>query len=791
MKTIWRNFLNVLRHFKMATLLNIVGLSVAFTAFTLILMQQEYHYNFDRMHSGVESIFRVHEVNGGVPQPILYRPFARAFATSSPHIVSSALSLEGGGLDNLAFTITRNGAKERYKEPRMLVTPQYPLLFAFDIVEGDRQALEDPQKALIPLSMAQKWFGNESAVGRQLDLSGGKGYLVIGGVFRDFPLNSSVVNAIYYSIDPKENYDNWKNQNYTLYIRLDDPANNQMVVDNFEKTYDIKAVLGEDASWGPDGKQIELAPLTDLHFLTNVQWDTFPKADRPTLLILLAIGFVIVGIAGINFINFSTALMPMRIKSINTQKVLGSSEGLLRAGIVVEAVGISVLAYLLSLVWLHICSLSSIASFVDADIRIGEHPGIVAITGGLAVCVGLLAGLYPAYYITSFPPALVLKGSFGLSPKGRQLRNVLIGIQFVVSFVLIIGAIFMYLQNYFMQHAPLGYNTDQVIVAEINANINKSRTAFTQQLKSSAGIEDVAYGNMVLGSRDDYMGWGRMYKNTYIHFQCLPVDPAFFKVMGIEISDGRAFREEDANAPKGLLIFNERARTEFDMQLNEQVNDMEIIGFIRDVKFASFRTPVAPMAFLVWGKYEWGGDRPVSYSRSYIKVKAGHDLRAAMNHVKQTLEAFDSDYLFDVRFYDEVLNRTYKNEQKIGKLITLFSLLTVFISIVGVFGLVVFDSEYRKKEIGIRKVLGSTTEEILLLFNKTYICILLICFVLAVPLAWYGVHRWLENFAYKTPMYVWVYGVAFLAVMIITVLTVTFQNWKTANANPVDSIKSE
>lgn len=791
MKTIWRNFLNVLRHFKMATLLNVLGLSVAFTAFTLILMQQDHHHHFDRMHPGVESIFRVHYVQGGVAQSILCRPLARAFATSSPHIVAAALASEGAVDSRLAFTITRNGAKVRYKEPRMLVTPQYPEVFAFDMVEGERLALEDPRKALIPLSMARKLFGDESAVGQQLDLPGENDFFVIGGVYHDLPLNSSVTNVIYYSIDPKENYDSWGNQNYTFYIRLDDPANKQLVVDNFEKTYNIKAALGENATWGPDGIQLQPTPLTDLHFLTTVEWDTSPKANRPTLFILLAIGFVIVGIAGINFINFSTALTPMRIKSINTQKVLGSPESLLRGGIIVEAVGISVLAYLLSLVWLHLCNLSSIATFVDADIRIGEHPGLVAATGALAVGVGLLAGLYPAYYITSFPPALVLKGSFGLSPKGRQLRNFLIGIQFVVSFALIIGAIFMYLQNYYMQHAPLGYDTDQVIVTEINPTINKSREAFTQQLKSSAGIEDVAYGTMLLGSRDQYMGWGRMYKDRVINFQCLPVDPNFFKVMGIEVADGRAFREEDANAPKGLLIFNERARSDFNMQLNDKVEGLEIIGFIKDVKFASFRTPVAPMAFLVWGKYEWDSDRPVSYWRSYIKVKAGHDLRAAMTHVKQTLESFDPDYLFDVRFYDEILNQTYKNEQKIGKLITLFSLLTVFISIVGVFGLVVFDSEYRKKEIGIRKVLGSTTKEILILFNKTYLRILLICFVLAVPLAWYGVNRWLENFAYKTPMHVWVYVVAFLAVTLITILTVTFQNWRAANANPVNSIKSE
>ena len=179
---------------------------------------------------------------------------------------------------------------------------------------------------------------------------------------------------------------------------------------------------------------------------------------------------------------------------------------------------------------------------------------------------------------------------------------------------------------------------------------------------------------------------------------------------------------------------------------------MEIVGFMPDVKFASFRTEVTPMAFFVWGTNNWG-NQP---NYAYIKVKAGSDLRGAMQHVKTTLQSFDPEYPFNVRFFDEVLNGLYEKERSLSSLITLFSLIAIFISVVGVFGLVVFDSEYRKKEIGIRKVLGSTTEEIIVMFNKTYIRILCVCFVLGAPIAGYVVHRWLENFAYKTPMYWWV-----------------------------------
>jgi putative ABC transport system permease protein len=257
--------------------------------------------------------------------------------------------------------------------------------------------------------------------------------------------------------------------------------------------------------------------------------------------------------------------------------------------------------------------------------------------------------------------------------------------------------------------------------------------------------------------------------------------------MGVEIKEGRNFREDDAKTRQGAYIFNEKARDQYNLVLNDRIDSAEIVGFMPDVKFASFRTEVVPMAFFVWGTQNWGNQS----NYAYIKVKAGSDLRAAMTHVRNTLQTFDNEYPFNVRFFDEVINNLYEKEQKLSSLITLFSLVAIFISIVGVFGLVVFDSEYRRKEISIRKVFGSTTGEILIAFNKTYIRILAICFVLAAPMAWYAVDKWLENFAYKTPMYWWVYLVAFVIVFLLTVCTVTFQNWRAANMNPVESIKTE
>jgi putative ABC transport system permease protein len=342
----------------------------------------------------------------------------------------------------------------------------------------------------------------------------------------------------------------------------------------------------------------------------------------------------------------------------------------------------------------------------------------------------------------------------------------------------------MYLQNNFMQNSPLGYNKNELITVNIE-RIN-NRDAFINQLKAYHGIEDVTYSDWLLSSADQYNGWLLKYEGEDINFTGLRVDYTFLRVMGIEITEGRDFRAGDAYMQHGMFVFNETARKKFGMETGTRLEGWisgEVIGFMSDVKFASFREEVFPMAFFVRGT---GISNHV-----YIRLNAGVDKRAAMSHINASLAQFDSNNTYNVRFYDEVLQRLYEKEISLNSLITLFSLLAIFISIVGVFGLVVFDSECRRKEIGIRKIFGASTIGIIIMFNKSYFKILMICLVIAAPFAWYAVNRWLENFAYKTPMYWWVYLLAFMVVGVIMVCTITFQTWRVANDDPVKAIKTE
>lgn len=790
MKTILRNFISVLRRFKMATLLNILGLSIAFTAFMVIMMQVNYDYTFDSCQPQADAIFRLDKEYEGGLGSVVSRPFARAFTESSPHVKGGMIMTSWNS--EVFYYVEHNGERQNYQDAITGVTSGVTRVFHFDMVEGNETALDQPETAIIPESMARRLFGNESAMGKRLmSVETGNTLYTISGVFKDFPRNSSMRNIIYRQISPKENYDAYGNNNYHFFFRLDDPANIEDVKENFKKNFDATLQFGKDFTWESGGLDLRLTPLPELHFLTNTSYDTMPKASRQTVRVLFAIAFIILLIAGINFTNFSTALTPMRIKSINTQKVLGSPDNVLRLSLLAEAIIVSVVAYLISLGMLFVASKSFIASLLDADMAFSAQSEIIVATAIISLVVGVLAGGYPAYYITSFPPALVLKGSFGLSSKGRVLRSTLVSIQFVASFILIIGAMFMYLQNHYMQTTPLGYDKDELIIIELNSKINKNLGVLESELKTFSGIEELACSEQVLSSHDYYMGWGRDYKDREISFQCIPVTPSFLHAMGIKVTEGRDFRPEDDLKDTGCYIFNEKARQTYDLELGDKINGDEIIGFMPDVKFASFRNEVSPMTFYVWGKYRWGDEGNKYYSAAYVRVKAGSDLRAAMKHVKTSLTKIDPVYPFKVSFYDEILQRTYVKELKISNLITLFSVIAIFISIVGVFGLVVFESEYRRREVAVRKVLGSSTSQILVMFNRGYLFILVICFLLSAPVGFYGVYRWLENFAYRTPMYWWVFLVSFVIVSVITFITVTFQNWQVANSNPVDSMKTE
>ena len=452
MNTIVRNFMSVVRRFKLATVLNVLGLSVAFVAFMLIMMQVSYDNRFDSCQPEAERIFRFDLGNSTGQQAVIARPLARIFTESSPHIKAGCIV--SCFMQDYFFSVKRNEERVNFMEKWWFASPEIMQVFDFKMLEGDDKALMEPNSCILPESLVRKFFGNEPAIGQQLIDQSGKA-VTVKGVYHDFPRNSTLSNVVYVPLPEKQDYNDWGNFNYLFFVRLDDVSNKELIMENFKKNEEVNKALSNIWS-GQDGLDYILTSLPELHFQNNIIFDTLPKANRQTLLVLSSIAIVILVIAGINFTNFSTSLAPMRLRSINTQKVLGSTNGMLRMALCTEAVGISLAAYLVSLYLLYVVRRTPIASLIDAEVSFAGQSGVILLGGAIAIGVGLLAGLYPAYYMTSFQPAMVLKGNFGLSPTGKRMRNVLVGIQYVASFALIIGALFMYLQNHFMQSAPLG-----------------------------------------------------------------------------------------------------------------------------------------------------------------------------------------------------------------------------------------------------------------------------------------------------------------------------------------------
>lgn len=787
MKTLFRNLLSILRRYRIATILNVIGLSIAFVAFMIIMIQVDFERRFDRCHSTADRVFRVDLQNSGIFSSILPRAFIEDFLTSSPHIVSGTLICPY--LGDIYFTVNKDDEKVGFKETMQTCHPEIVSVFDFPIIEGDGGCLKEPDKVIIPESMARKMFGEKSAIGKTIHSEGliwtkntSKNQFldyIVGAVYRDFPENTQLRNVIYSAIDDHYGRTNFDQSNFICYVLLNDASLANDVADNFNKNFDFTNI-------GRPDEQTKLIPLTEIYYKDQHSDGTvFRCGDTSLTRLLIGIAILILIIAGINYTNFSNAMTPIRMKSVNTQKVFGADNSLIKSSLLAEAAIISLFSWLIGLLIISAVSESEWLTFIDVDLKLSHNVPIVIFTGLIALLTGIVAGLYPSLYIVSFPAALVLKGCFGLSSKGRVFRTVLVGFQFVISMTLIIAAIFMQLQNHFMKQYSLGFDKDQIAVVELSEDMyNKHGRAYSDELKMYPGIEDVAFASQKIGSQDNYSTSTTEYKGKKFQYFNLMVSPNFFQTMGIKMIEGRNFTEADVKEEYPICILNMTAKNNMEMELGMfnyyRAYQGDIVGFTEDIKITSVRKGENNICF-----FASEGDIPVSY----IRLKAGTNVHEAVSHIRETLKKIDSSYPFKIEFYDEIFNHLYQKETAIRSMITLFSILAVIISMVGVFGLVMFDSEYRRKEIGIRKVFGSTTNEILALFNKVYLRIVVICFVIAATIAYYFIHKWLEAFAYKTPLYWWVFALSFVIVFAITLLTVTIQNKRAANANPLDCIR--
>jgi putative ABC transport system permease protein len=387
----------------------------------------------------------------------------------------------------------------------------------------------------------------------------------------------------------------------------------------------------------------------------------------------------------------------------------------------------------------------------------------------------------------------VLKGAFSGTKTGQRLRYTLIGLQFVISLVLIICSSFIILQRRYMVDFDMGFDKEQLMFVHTTEYIGQNAETVEEQLKANPQILDVSWaaGNLLASTR---MGWGRDFNGTIVNFQCYAVSYDFPEFMGIEITEGRTFRKEDENNPNGTFIFNEAARMTYGFTLEDRVSghadqDAAIVGFCDDFSFKTLKEEVTPFALYVFGSEPWWHP-----STAFIRVAAGADYNEVKKHIGKVLSEWRYDFSpdeWEIYFFDENINWTYRKEESLSQLISLFTFIAIIISLMGVFGLVMFETQYRRREIALRRVNGATVQEILAMFCSRFVKIVLVCFAVAAPISWVIVDRYLATFAHRCPMYWWVFALALVAVLAVTIGVVVIRSWKAATADPANALKTE
>lgn len=780
MKNLLKNFWVTLTRFKMASALNIIGLAIAFAVFAIIMMQTNWELTYNHNFADHSNIFRVETslINkASDPTPNIPRPIGDQIGKSSPAITDYTLYNSG---QEMSFKIL-NSRGELINGIAQVssVMPSFTSVFGLECLEGDFKDFERPDASIIDQQTAHRLFGDQSAIGMQLL---GEDTTTIVAVFADLPHNCSFLKGVYRNIG-NQNIDNTSNWNYHYYYKTTPGTAMAELKTGIEKILEDYGSQVTD-----DGKiniYLRLMPLDDIYFNSG-------QGNKALTSILIAIAFLIIGIAIINFINFFMAMVPIRIRSVNINKIFGTPTAALRANVIAETLGIVVISFLLSLLLIQAATRTQIADFVDCSLNISDNHVIISLVAIFAVATGVISGLYPAYYITKFSPMLVLQGSFGRSKTGQRMRMTLVTVQFVISIALIIAAIFVQLQTKFMRDHNMGFDRNRLLTVDVGEKIASQPQAFLDLLQQNPDIQDVAYSaNDLVEVR---MGWGRDFNGENIYLTSLPTSWNYPEFMDIKLIDGRYFIPDDATKTAGTMIVNETAAKRYRIKVGDFINGhsdqgAQVVGIAHDFNFRSMKYAIEPIVI-----YEFGSEGWYIPSQANIRISPTAHMRTTSDFIAKTIKQLDpklTDEEIKIRPFDQAVENLYSKESKLGAIITFSSIVAIIIALVGIFGLVVFEVQYRRKEIALRKIHGATVASIPMMINRKFIYITALSAALAIPPSYYLVWIWVQEFAYRTPLHWWVAPVAVAIVLVISLSIVTIQTLKAATENPVKSLKSE
>jgi putative ABC transport system permease protein len=792
---------------KMFSAINIFGLAIGIASCLLITLYVVDELDYDKFHENGSRIYRLNN-------DILYGGKDMRMA-QTPDILAPVLKKDYPQVENYVrlynagpYLIKKPSEANFIREERILFADSTIFeVFTFPLVAGNpKTVLNEPTVIVISESAAKRHFGTENPIGKILNLDNKKDYKITG-VMKDIPANSHIKADFFISMKSL-NYDwgSFLSNNHWSYILLKEGTDPKSFDAKFEQVIanyvdpQIKKVLGSSiAELKKDGSTFKfwMIPLTDIHLKSAQSQELSANGNIEYVYIFSIIALFVLLIACINFMNLSTARASQRAKEVGVRKVMGSVRGQLMMQFFAECVLISFLALFLGLI-LVVFLLPFFNDISAKSLNINNllNLKIIAIITIMPLIVGILAGSYPAIFLSSFQPIQVLKGRFAL--KGGSLRNGLVVFQFASSIVLITGTIIIYRQINFIKNKSLGYNKEQILVINDAYALDKQAVSFKDEVLKINGIKNGTLSGYLPtpSNRSSGSKWaeGHFDMNQGVMTENWEVDYDYLTTFDMKLAQGRNFSKEFGSDSMGVIL-NETAAKNFGFGKNavnkgilalkgnfgNETLTYRVVGVVKDFHFESMKSKIGAICMFL---------RTSSGNVSF-KLDKNAQMASTIKQIEQKWAQMAPGQPFTYEFMDDSFNNTYKNEQRIGKISLAFAILTILVACLGLFGLVTFVAEQRIKEIGIRKVLGASIASILQLLSKDFLKSIIISIILATPIAYYFMQKWLQDFEYRVNIEWWVFVATDFISIIIALFTVSYQAIKAAIMNPVKSLKTE
>ncbi len=798
-----------LKRYKVASLLNVLGLTLAFVAFYIIFSQVWFTLTYNHSLKDADRTYLISpdfgsggndgkvEWSTNSPGALAYEaaaqfPDAEEVASISPYPGISRVWVKK---DEFHF--------DSFNDYVYQGTANIPTFFGFECLAGDFSQLKNPNTIIMARSEAEK-----------LGVGAGDVIYFEGGKYNDDgkPTHPQTIVAIYEDMPDNTMFKDWKimqndegvhtsgnnNWNYANFVRMREGADLNAYIEIFKNRYaewffgmvqewmaeaedpEEKAMAQEELESGAHVLNTRLVAVDDMYYGGNfTQNNNFRTGTISTAIILSSIAFIIVLIAIINFINFFFALVPVRMRAVNICKVFGASQGTLRWNFLFEAIGLVLISMALTLYLMVVIQDSFITNYSICSLALSDNIPVIIMVVVLMVLLAVIAALYPAFYITRFNASLGVKGGFAQSATGRRLRSVMVGAQFTVAMILIIVTAVFFLQYRYMINYDLGFDRSNILTFASWDLRDRSETVI-ERIEQHPDVVGVTSSGANIFRNDQ--SWGRSYEDKNYHIKPNAVRWNFLDFFGFEVVDGVGFTP--SSGERGEMIIMKSLNREVGIPIGYHFPDgLTVVGAIKDVRLTSLAKNDDHHAFYC------NNDTYQCYY--YIRLRAGADVEAFADYVaKLTKELAPAADEAELSFLEEWVESLYEQTKKDMVLIGLFAILAIVIALMGVFGIVMFETQHRRSEIAVRKVYGATTRQIVEMLNLRYVWIVGGCFVVAAPVAWYITSRWLEQFANRIAQPWWLYIVALAVVLAVTVGLVTLRSWRAATENPADVVKS-